>query len=279
MPEKLFVFDHDGTLTDPIVTHDAYTDIFESQFRNITGLPRDVITKYIQPEREELIAHPEIYGWKNDQGFIVTPATFDTYVLNRIAAERAMVNMRKSKEHGLPEPSDVSGFLDNLENDSYAQLGAFYRQDAAHTIKEILPLGKLVIVSGSKPNHVLAKLQPFLRNNKISDDKIEVRGNAQKNLINPSWDRVPWSMKLPGLETRDILLRRKNYGSIILSLGQSPHVVVGDGGEFDLITPYVLKMNTMLITSIFTPKWEANFFKTQNSLEGVANKIITDLGK
>lgn len=86
-------------------------------------------------------------------------------------------------------------------------------------------------------------------------------------------------MKLPGLETRDVLLRRENYGNIILSLGQSPHVVVGDGGEFDLITPYALQMNTMLITSVFTPKWEANFFKTQSSLEGVANKIITDLGK
>lgn len=70
----------------------------------------------------------------------MAPATFDTYVLNRIAAERAMVNMRKSNEQGLPEPSDVSGFLDNLENDSYPQLGAFYRQDAAHAIKEIFLL-------------------------------------------------------------------------------------------------------------------------------------------
>lgn len=191
MSEKLFVFDHDGTLTDPVATHDAYTDIFEKQFANITGLPRDVINRYIQPEREELIAHPEIYGWKNGQGFIVTPATFDTYVLNRIAAERAIANMRKTNEQGLPEPSGVSDFLDNLENGSYPQLGAFYRPDAAHAIKELLPLGKLVIVSGSKTDHVLAKLQPFLRNNKISDDKIDVRGNAQKNLINSSWNRVP----------------------------------------------------------------------------------------
>ena len=53
----------------------------------------------------------------------------------------------------------------------------------------------------------------------------------------------------------------------------------GDGGEFDLVTPYALQINTMLITSIFTPPWEANFFRTQNSLEGIANKIITDLDK
>lgn len=279
MAEKLFVFDHDGTLTDPVATHDAYTDIFERQFANITGLPRDVITRYIQTEREELITHPEIYGWKNDQGFIVTPATFDTYVLNRIAAERAIINMRKSNEQGLPDPNDVSEFLNHLHYNSYSRSGVFYRSDAAHAMKELLPLGKLVIISGSKPDHVLAKLQPFLRKNKISDDKIEVRGNAQKDLINPNWGKVPWSMKLPGLETRDVLLRRKNYGGIILSLGQSPYIVVGDGGEFDLITPYALQMNTMLITSVFTPKWEANFFKTQRTLEGITNHIITGLGK
>src|SRR3989338_276279 len=245
MSKELFVFDHDGTWTDPVATHYAYTDIFEEKFANRTGLPRDMVTRCIEPEREELITHPEIYGWENNQGFIVTPATFDTYVLNRIAAERAIAKMRQSNEQGLPDPNDVADFLSNLYYDSYYQLGAFYRSDAAYVMKELLLLRGLVIVSGSKPDHVLEKLQPFLKNNQIADDKIEVRGNAQKHLINPHWDRVPWSMQLPGLETRDVLLRRENYGNIILSLGQSPHIIVGDGGEFDLVTPYALKINTM----------------------------------
>lgn len=209
----------------------------------------------------------------------MTPATFDTYVLNRIAAEGAIGKMRESNEQCLPDPSGIADFLSNLYHGSYHKLGAFYRPDAAYVIRELLLLGRMVIVSGSKLDHVLAKLQPFLKNNQIADDKIEVRGNAQKYIINPDWDRVPWSMQLPGLETRDILLRRENYGNIILSLGQYPHIVVGDGGEFDLATPYALQVNTMLITSIFTPPWEANFFRTQDSLEGIASQIITDLGK
>ncbi len=259
MSKELFVFDHDGTWTDPLATHDAYTDIFEERFSNRTGLPRDAISSYFQPEREELKTHPEIYGWKNDQGFIVTSATFDTYVLNRIAAERAIVKMRESKMQGLPEPSAVSDFLKNIFYESYPQIGAIYRSDAAYVMKELIPLGKLVIVSSAKPDHVLKKLQPFLKVNEIPNDNIEVRGNAQKDLINPNWDRVPWSMKLPGLETLDVLLRRENYGSIILSLGQHPYIVVGDGGEFDLVTPHALQMKTILVTSSFTPSWEANF--------------------
>ncbi|KKU87412.1 MAG: hypothetical protein UY16_C0028G0001, partial [Candidatus Gottesmanbacteria bacterium GW2011_GWA2_47_9] len=226
MSKELFVFDHDGTLTDPVATHDAYTDIFENQFARATGLPREVITKYIEPERKELRTSPEIYGWENDQGFIVTPATFDTYVLNRIAAKRAIVKMREALEPNIPDQNAVSQFLGDLHYASYPQLDPFYRPDAAYTMRELLPLGKLVIVSSSKPDHLLTKLQPFLRKNNIFDDNIEVRGNAQKHLISPNWERVPWSMKLPGLDTRDVLLRRENYGSIILSLGQRPYIIV-----------------------------------------------------
>lgn len=279
MSKELFIFDHDGTLTDPETAHDAYTDIFEKQFSQATGLPRGVVTKYIEPERNELRVRPEVYGWKNHQGFVVASASFDTIVLNRVATERAIAKMRQALEPGLPDEESITQFLGGIEATSYRQIDSFYRPDAAYTIKEILPLGKLVIISGSNPNHILRKLQPFLDSNNIPMENIEVRGDAHKNLISPNWNRVPWSMKMPGLHSRDVLLRREHYGNIILSLEQHPYVVVGNGGEFDLVTPHALQMDTVLLTSSFTPHWEANFFKTQNSLEGVANQIITGLGK
>lgn len=276
--EVSFVLDHDGFLTDPEKTHHVYTRVFENQFSGATGIPKRVIHDHMEAARKEIKARPKIYAWEKE-GYKVAPATVDTYVLNSVAAEMAIITMRDSGEKGFPtDPTEAKKFVEGLYFASYPQVKPFYRPETARTIKELHPLGKLVIVSNSAATHLLAKIHPFLEKNHIPEDAVEVLGDAQKFIITPEWDKVDKLTHFPGL-ARPVLLRRGHYGGVILSLGQDPFIVAGDSGEMDLATPKALGFRTLLLQTPFSVPWELNAFENVTSLDGVTGRIIREMGK
>lgn len=279
MNREIFVFDHDGTLTDPVRTHHVYTDIFETEFSNRAGIPRGVIHDHMNEARAEIILHPQIYAWERD-GYKIAPATVDTYVLNTVAAEMVIAAMQAdNKTEGLP--TDVEGiktFIQGLYFASYPKVEPYYRPETARMIRELQPLGQLVIVSNSDPKHIHDKIVPFLTANNIPDNAVEVIGDARKFTITPDWDRVIESTDFPRLE-RPVFLRRGFYGGVLLNLGQAPNRIIGDSGEMDLAMPSALGFRTLLLQTPFSAPWELKVFEHVNSLDAVTNRIIGDLGK
>lgn len=276
--EALFVFDHDGTLTDPMIVHEAFTEIYERVFSEKSGIPKKVIHGVMKEQREEIKSHPKMYEWVKERGLKIAPATVDTYVLNSVAAEMGIRVLKSEGKKNLPVDNEaIKAFLQEIYYASYPQTKLAYRDDAARMIKELHPLGRLIIVSNSDPSHILAKIKPFLKRNKISEDAIEVVGNAQKFIITPEWERVSRITHFKGL-ARPIFLRRGHYGGVILSLGQDPTLVVGDSGEMDLATPEALGFKTLLLQTPFSVSWELNHFENVDSLDGVTGKIMRDLG-
>jgi len=278
MSKETFVFDHDGTLTDSEKLDVDYYAVYIANFAKKTHLSEDSVRPFINQQRYELLAHPELYGWKNEDGFVVAPATADPYVFMYVAARRALGDMRSANIPRIPDIYDEALFFKELLYESYPLVGSHYKPEAARMIEELLPFGKLVIVSNSKRVNLLGKLTPFLESHQISSDAIEVIGDAQKNVINPHWERVPQTTRFPGLE-RDVLLRREIYGNIVLKFGNHPYYVVGDSAELDLVTPQALQFRTVLAQGPFTPTWEVQAMNTTPTLEALTQLTIKELGK
>lgn len=274
MSKETFVFDHDGTWTAPEPTHQAYTDLFETALAQQLQLPRDFLHAQLEKYRQEVLARPQLYGWKNKSGIIVAPASMDTFQLNRQAAELAIAQLRQEDQR-LPDEKTVPEILKEIYYDSYPHLGAFYRQDTARMVRELLPLGQIVIVSNAEKESLLEKLEPFLAQNNIPLVRIQVIGEARKHDLDQKWDKVPETAQFSGL-TRPVYLRRATYGNILLDLGVAPYILLGDGGELDLSTPRSLGFRTGLITSRFTPWWEKDVFPTFASLDQFTDTVVRE---
>lgn len=276
--EIIFIFDHDGTWTDPVKTHHAFTPVFEREFSTKTGIPKYVIHEHMEAARKEIIANPKIYSWERD-GYRIAPATVDTFVLNNVAAGMAISSMRESGERRFPQDAaETDKFIPEIYAASYPQVQTFYRKETARTVRELHPLGRVVIVSNSNANHLLGRINAFLAESNIPQDAVAVVGDARKYTVTPDWDKVPKYTHFPG-QPRLIHLRRGYYGAVLSSLGQKPFIVVGDSGEMDLALPEALGCQTLLIGTPFSVPWELNHFENVTSLDHVTGRIMQDLGR
>lgn len=155
-----------------------------------------------------------------------------------------------------------------------------YREDLPHMIRELTPLGQIVIISDSNPEVILSRLTPYLEMNSLEDTQIRVIGNAGKTQIYPAWRRIHNDrIFLPGL-ARPIWTRRKIYGEHILSFAQLPYAAASDSGELDLVVPMMLEVQlNYLMVNRLTPEWEKGFFQNVHTLDEVTNKILVSHGK
>jgi hypothetical protein len=106
-----------------------------------------------------------------------------------------------------------------------------------------------------------------------------VHGRAQKYVIDDSFDRVPESLQLPGLD-RPVLLRRRAYFDALDRLRQqagaewSDVAVCGDIFELDLSLPLALGAQVGLVVNDFTPAYERAFVEKHPR-----GRIITHLSQ
>jgi hypothetical protein len=92
-----------------------------------------------------------------------------------------------------------------------------------------------------------------------------VRGDAQKFEVDDDWDGVPKELVVPGLSSRNVLLRRHRYHdrlkALLDELGATwaDLTVVGDIFELDLALPLALGAKVVLVQSPHTPPYETAF--------------------
>lgn len=94
MSKEVYLFDHDDTLTDPRKTQPAYCDIFEGEFAKAIRMAKPALSQLLSLERENLMKSPQLFSYMNPQGFVIAPSTANIGIMNRIAAQNIIREMR-----------------------------------------------------------------------------------------------------------------------------------------------------------------------------------------
>ncbi len=261
-----FVVDFDGTLSDVQKESESYTPVFLQALSREVGAPIGEIQELINTARNEVLSQHGFYGWEYN-GFIVAPATGDPYVFISVCAKLTLEKLR-TDPRGFQIPENVPAFLHMLFQESSKASCTAFREHAAYFLNELKKHARVVVVSNSETEKIKDKLEILLG----KDHGIEVKGNARKFEIDPSWELVPESISMPGL-LRPVYLRRRKYDTVLTDIG-SVSAVIGDMYELDLALPEAKGITTVLITSDMTPVWEADHYEDHPN--GFASSSLRD---
>ena len=272
--KRMVIFDFDGTLTDAEQEGQPFRSGYLDDLTVLTGLPRDQIEREAAKFEAEVASKPERFGWMF-KGQIVAPATVDPYL-------RMMPVARYLLDHAqaLMLPQDRERVLDGLlYKYNYQKTVTAFRDHAGETLAELInrghlsgDSGELFVVTNSHTEAVQTKIAKLEDNRQQADQNkpsltplIErVFGRAQKYIVDPSFDLVPESLSLPGLD-RPVLLRRRHYFEVLNRLREQAGIpwsqvwVFGDIFELDLSLPIALGASVGLMANQFTPQWELDY--------------------
>ena len=273
---KMVIFDFDGTLTDAEAEGQPFRGGYLDDLAVLTGWKRAHIEEEAVNFEQEVAAHPENFGWMF-KGQIVAPATVDPY-LRMMPVARHLLNQAEA----LMNPQDRERVLDGLlYKYNYQKTITAFREGASRTLSGLIEngflngqAGQVYVVTNSHTEAVQGKIQ-YLEDLRLKGDQAEivpslfplierVFGRAQKYIVDPSFDLVPESLSLPGLN-RPVLLRRKHYFEVLDRLRQEAQVewsqvwVFGDIFELDLSLPIALGASVGLMSNQFTPQWEIDY--------------------
>lgn len=263
---RVFVSDHDGTLTDADQEALHYDEIALAYLVEILGIREEELASMLMEAKIEIRSNPGVYGMKKN-GLIVAPAGADHYVFYTVATEMILERLRAEglrRVVTLPSLEGQWAFLKQFIQTTGAQLGRvgnFYREGARAYIEELSAAGDFVIVTNSSPNTVAAKLQTLL-GDRASD--LRLVGNAKKYDIDHDWlGFVPsGEVFLPGFP-RGVYLQRKTYFDTLSGLvngDMSRIAVCGDIAELDTLMVDCLECRTALIKGETTSPWELAYY-------------------
>ncbi|MGI5861340.1 MAG: hypothetical protein ACOX6T_04685 [Myxococcales bacterium] len=262
---RLVILDFDGTMTDAEVEGLPFREGYLEDLAALTGRDLPEILDMAERFEAEVLADPQQYGWLW-QGNIVAPACVDPYL-------RIMPVARKILDAcgAITNEADRSRLLEDvLFKYNYRKTVRAFREHAAEALAALEPFDTWV-VTNAHVEPVLAKIAELDSQLKASGSGSlawlleKVRGRAQKQVVDDSFEVVPRELLLPGLR-RSVLARRPYYREVLEDLrGKLPWeqvTVVGDIFELDLSLPLMLGAHVVLAANRFTPDYERAFVKS-----------------
>ena len=262
---RLVIFDFDGTMTDAEREGVPFRAGYLEDLAVLTGRPLQEIVALAGAFEAEIAADSGRYGWMFE-GRIVAPASVDPYL-------RIMPVARRILDHFgcMTSETDRSRLLDGiLYKYNYQKTVVAFRPGALELLLALhdQPDTALYVVTNSHTEPVqqkIARLGARADGSNALEWLLEgVHGRARKYIIDDTFDAVPPSVSVPGLE-RPILLRRRHYAEAIEALRARHGLawdrvwVVGDIFELDLALPLTLGANGMLVTNAHTPAYEVAY--------------------
>lgn len=293
--------DLDSTLTNEQKIDEVYSKVYLPVLARNLLLPKSDAEELLQEARKNILANPAMYGWEHN-GFIVAPASVDTFVLHTVATRHIIETLKKRKEFiaKLPDdPNPENVLAQQCYFQAYAEFsaqaergsGTFFRDEAPRFIQTLTEIGTLIIITNSPEAHAQAKVQRFLDAHNLPP--IQVVGDAKKYLIDPTWTHddegnpIPESMKIPGLSRR-IFTRRKHAARVFrAALGNGPSAIIGDSVELDIFSQFHIlhfPLGAHLAHSFAAP-WEVAYAQitpglfTANNLDDITQWLVTEAGK
>lgn len=277
-PRKpVFCLDFDGTMTDaeaegaPFVT--GYLEDLEALVGADTPALKAKVAAIVDEVRAELATAPERhpFRWK---GKAVAPASVDPYLRMVPIADRLFDRFDAFANH--VDRGRLTGGVLYKHNYARTKGRPVFRAGAAEVIVGLAGTDTYV-VTNSHTQSVAEKIHTLdeLYGGGCAWLAARVRGDAQKFEIDEAWDGVPAELVVPGLASRNVLLRRRRYHdrlkAVLDEVGASWEdlVVVGDIFELDLAMPLALGARVVLVQSPHTPPYEAAF------VSGHARGIVT----
>lgn len=268
-PPRVIVLDFDGTITDAEAEGTPFRASYLADLAALVGVTVDDsrFAAIVAEVEAELADTPEAHPflWK---GKAVAPAAVDPY-LRMVPIADAIFD-----SYGVLADRSLRGRLTGevLYRHNYALTKGLpvFRPGAADVLR-VLAGTETFIVSNSPSAVISDKLHQLDRHagGGVAWLEARVRGDAHKFEIDDVWDAVAISMAVPGLATREVLLRRRRYhdrlASLLATVGATwaELVVIGDIFELDLALPLVLGARVGLVASPHTPRYERDFVAAQ----------------
>ncbi len=265
--------DFDGTVTNVQREAETYLAANHEILANKIGLGIYELKTMISRATEKIVGSPGMFGWEY-HGLIVAPAEADPYLLNQAAVKLVLTDLRSdTRKLAIPTPEETDKFIDDLHHEAYPKAGIFFRDGAREYIEQLHASGKFTIVTNAKTEAVKRKLG-ILLGDKAGD--LRLVGDARKYEVNQQWTQIPESTQPSGFP-RKVYLRRQKYHDTLQQIGAD--IIVGDIYELDLALPEHLGIQTVLVLTNQTPKWEIPYYQnhpngfSSNSLGEIAGKI------
>jgi FMN phosphatase YigB (HAD superfamily) len=264
---QVLILDFDGTMTDaeaegePFVA--GYLDDLEAlvgadtpeKRARVRGLAADVLRElHDTPEK-----HP--FRWK---GKAVAPASVDPYLRMVPIADRVFDTHDAFANH--VDRGRLTGGVLYKHNYVRTQGKPVFRAGAGEAIAALAGTPTYV-VTNSHTSAVADKIRTLdeQRGGGCAWLAANVRGDAQKFEVDEHWEGVPAELPVPGLSSRNVLLRRRRYHdrlrAVLDEVGATfaQLTVVGDIFELDLALPLALGARVGLVRSVHTPPYELAF--------------------
>ena len=260
---KLLVLDFDGTITDAEIEGVPFRDGYLEDVAILCGQTQDKVKEMAAQFEAEIAAEPDNYGWIIN-GKIVAPASVDPYLRVMPIARKIFdtIGVFKNEE-------ERTRLLDSiLYKYNYPKTVIAFRDGAGQVLSELSGTNTW-IVTNSHTDPVQHKIKQLdIENGGVSWLIDRVLGSAKKYIVDDSFDLVPESIMLPGLD-RKVYLRHKKYFNILDKLRKQCNAkweevtVIGDIFELDLALPWYLGARVGLMVNPFTPAYEKEFLKKE----------------
>jgi hypothetical protein len=261
------VLDFDGTMTDaeaegePFVA--GYLEDLEALVGAETPQARAEVRAIVDEVLAELVSAPERhpFRWK---GKAVAPASVDPYLRMVPIADRIFDRFDAFANH--VDRGRLTGGVLYKHNYGRTKGRPVFRPGAAEVIAG-LEGTETFVVTNSHTAAVAEKIRMLDKQAGGGCDWLadRVRGDAQKFEVDDTWDGVPAELVVPGLSSRNVLLRRRRYHDRLkdlldrLGAWWPDLTVVGDIFELDLALPLALGARVVLVQSRHTPPYESAF--------------------
>ena len=254
-----FIFDFDGTLTNPFPHADAMREIMIKILVS-KGISEYKVRQDIEKIRNRILKQPEKHPWII-RGIPACFANEDPFVVNNVTAQE------------LSKIDTIYGNLiksaEQLSGEAYRKatqhMPPYFRDDVSPVLKEILKKGNraYVITNGGtdKVKRMLGEI----------DVNIPVYGDAEKFAVDKEWDNIPEKLQIG---RKCIFLRRAKYFNILQEI-KGGKIVIGDVFSMDLSLPYSIGIPIVLVKTSYTPSWAEKFVKKNGK---VVKSLLEALG-
>lgn len=253
-----FIFDFDGTLTNPSPHADAMREMMVRILVS-KGISEYKVRQDIEKIRDIILKRPEKHPWIV-RGMPACFANEDPFVVNNVTAQE------------LFKVDTIYGNLiesaGRLSGEAYRRatqhMSPYFRDDVSPLLKEILKKGnRACVITNGGTDKVKRMLEEINMN-------IPVYGDAEKFAVDKEWDNVPEKLQIG---KRYIFLRRAKYFNILKKI-KSDKIVIGDVFSMDLSLPYSIGIPIVLVKTSYTPSWAEKFVKKNG---GVVKSLLEAL--
>ncbi len=245
-----YIFDFDGTLTDPFPHANAMGKMMVEILVG-KGIPEDRVRGDISEIRNRILTNPNNYPWIiND-----IPGCYgdeDPFVVNNVTAQELLKTDHIYREV-FGSPGELSAISYRIAT---KDMPSHLRQDTIKALKRLLDngMGVYVVTNGgtTKVKRMIGEI----------DVGIPVYGDARKFKVDMDWEEIPQKIEIAGLP---VYLRRKEYYTILKKI-EGHKIVVGDVFSMDLSLPYTIGVPIVLLRTEYTPLWAEEFVRENGTV-------------